>query len=76
MKKKYNRQLKLIIRYQKVILFIISLSCITISTTISWYLYEQQQHRIISEFQKDVSIQTLSFYHELLTPTRDKELKI
>lgn len=65
MKKKYNRQLKLIIRYQKVILFIISLSCITISTTISWYLYEQQQHRIISEFQKDVSIQTLSFYHDL-----------
>lgn len=65
MKKKYNRQLKLIIRYQKVILFIISLSCITISTTISWYLHTQQQRTIINEFQKDVSIQTLSFYHGL-----------
>lgn len=63
MKKKFNRRAKLIIRYQKIILFVISATCVTISAIIGWYLYEQQQNGIISEFQKDVSIQTISFYH-------------
>jgi len=38
---------------------------ISLSGITGWYLHKQQQRAIISEFQKDLSLQTLSLYREL-----------
>lgn len=65
MRSKFKKPVRLIVRYQKIILFIITTMSITLSGITGWYLHKQQQRAIISEFQKDVSIQTLSLYREL-----------
>lgn len=65
MKKNFSHKSKLIVRYQRIILFIVPITCIALSATTRWYLYKQQQNSIISEFQKNASIQTISLHRSL-----------